>query len=141
MTNTLGNIIDLIDADLKAPIIVQKNESLNISGQFIDMAGDPILLAGLDSFVATIYNEEDSTLINSALENDVLNVGRGTVDVNGNFVIRLDGDDTGIVNATLSQGEVENHILRLKWAWNDGVKDRTAIQEIRHRVQVIDIIT
>jgi len=139
MTATLGNIINLIDASLKAPLITQTGESLNIIGQLVDMAGDDILLGGLSTFVLTVFNEADSALVNSINAANIKNVGRGTVDAGGAFVIRLDPDDTPIIDGTLADNAIEDHIARLTWTWNDGVAVRTGIQEVRHRIQKLPV--
>jgi hypothetical protein len=53
LTATLGNTIDLMDQTRQGPPIVQAGESLNVSGQHVDFAGDPILKAGLIAFLLT----------------------------------------------------------------------------------------
>lgn len=138
---TIGNIVDLLDPTTKAPLIVQEGESLNIEGSLVDGDGNPILLGGINSFVLYLYDEATNYDVNfTLLGDDILNAGRGTVDANGNFVIRLDGDDT-MVMGSLTENEVETHIARLVWTYNDGVGERTGIQEIRHRIQKMTTIT
>ncbi|MCA9222767.1 MAG: hypothetical protein KDA71_20740, partial [Planctomycetales bacterium] len=57
MTAALGNTIDLMDQTRQGPLIVQEGESLNVSGQLVDFAGDPILKAGLVAFLVTLFDE------------------------------------------------------------------------------------
>jgi hypothetical protein len=139
----LGNCIDLIDDTLKAPLIIQEGESFNILGSLVDLEGAAIIAAALQSFELTLYDDATNQIIDSVQDENILNVGKGTVDAQGNFVIRLQGAQTPIVDTTLADKAVEVHIARLKWTWSDGVlpQDRIGIQEIRHRVQKLDAPT
>lgn len=72
MTAALGNTIDLMDQTRQGPLIVQEGESLNVSGQLVDFAGDPILKAGLVAFLVTLFDEATETVMNDVDQQDRL---------------------------------------------------------------------
>lgn len=136
MTAALGNTIDLMDQTRQGPIIIQAGESLNVSGQLVDFAGDPILKAGLVAFLVTLFDEATETVINGVDQQDRL----AQVAVDGSFTLKLNGEDNVIVDlAGVGSGQVEKHILGLFWLWNDGIQDRTGIQLVRFRVQRLGV--
>ena len=136
MTAALGNTIDLMDQTRQGPLIVQAGESLNVSGQLVDFAGDPILKAGLVAFLVTLFDEATETVINGVDQQDRL----AEVAADGSFTLKLNGEDNVIVDlAGVGSGQIEKHILGLFWLWNDGIQDRTGIQLVRFRVQRLGV--
>lgn len=136
MTAALGSTIDLMDLTRKGPLIVQQGESLNVTGQLVDFAGDPILKAGLSTLLMTLFDEATSTIINDVDQDDRLS----EVASDGSFTLKLDGPDNIIVNtAGVGSGQIEKHVLALYWRWNDGTQDRSGIQLIRFRVQRLGV--
>jgi hypothetical protein len=136
MTASLGNTIDLMDQNRQGPLIVQAGESLNISGQLMDFAGDPILKAGLVAFLVTLFDEATETVINGVDQQDRL----GEVEGDGSFTVKLNGDDNFIVDlAGVGSGQVEKHVIAMYWLWNDGSQDRSGIQLVRFRVQRLGV--
>ena len=136
MTAALGNTIDLMDQTRQGPLIVQAGESLNVSGQLVDFAGDPILKAGLVAFLITLFDEATETVINGVDQQDRL----AQVESDGSFTLKLNGEDNVIVDISgVGSGQIEKHILGLFWLWNDGIQDRTGIQLVRFRVQRLGV--
>jgi hypothetical protein len=136
MTAALGNTIDLMEHARQGPLIVQAGESLNISGQLVDFAGDPILKAGLIAFLVTLFDETTETVINDVDQQDRL----AEVAADGSFKLKLNGEDNVIVDLTgVGSGQVEKHILAMYWLWNDGSQDRSGIQLVRFRVQRLGV--
>jgi hypothetical protein len=136
MTASLGNTIDLMDQTRQGPLIVQAGESLNVSGQLVDFAGDPILKAGLVAFLVTLFDEATETVINDVDQEDRL----AQVDSDGSFTLKLNGEDNVIVDlAGIGPGQVEKHVLAMYWLWNDGSQDRSGIQLVRFRVQRLGV--
>ncbi len=136
MTVALGHTIDLMDQTRQGPLIVQEGESLNISGQLVDFAGDPILKAGLVSFLVTLFDEATETVINGADQQDRL----AQVVADGSFTLKLNGEDNVIVDlAGVGSDQIEKHVLALYWLWNDGSQDRSGIQLVRFRVQRLGV--
>ena len=110
MTAALGNTIDLMDQTRQGPLIVQEGESLNVSGQLVDFAGDPILKAGLVAFLVTLFDEATETVINGVDQQDRL----AQVESDGSFTLKLNGEDNVIVDlAGVGSGLVEKHVLAL----------------------------
>jgi hypothetical protein len=110
--------------------------SLNVSGQLVDFAGDPIPKAGLSSFLVTLFDETTEAVINSVDQQDRL----AQVAADGSFTLKLNGEDNVIVDlAAVGSGKVEKHVLALYWLWNDGSQDRSKIQLIRFRVQRLGV--
>lgn len=136
MTAALGNTIDLMDQTRQGPLIVQEGESLNVSGQLVDFAGDPILKAGLVAFLVTLFDEATETVINGVDQQDRLT----EVVADGSFTLKLNGEDNVIVDlAGVGSGQVEKHLLAMYWLWNDGSQDRSGIQLVRFRVQRLGV--
>lgn len=136
---TVGTIVDLLDPDINCPLVIQEGESQNIEGTLVDGSGVAIPLAGLATFTLTLFNEFDLSIINSRTGQDILNTNGGTVNDPASFILRLDAADAVIIDGDTAnpkvRGDVEAHIARLFWTWDDGVAERTGIQEIRLRVQ------
>ena len=136
MTAALGNTIDLMDQTRQGPLIVQEGESLNVSGQLVDFAGDPILKAGLVAFLVTLFDEATETVINGVDQQDRL----AQVESDGSFTLKLNGEDNVIVDLVgVGSGQVEKHIVAMYWLWNDGSQDRSGIQLVRFRVQRLGV--
>ena len=136
MTAALGNTIDLMDQNRQGPLIVQEGESLNVNGQLVDFAGDPILKAGLVAFLVTLFDEATETVINDVDQQDRL----AEVAADGSFTLKLNGEDNVIVDLVgVGSGQMEKHILAMYWLWNDGSQDRSGIQLVRFRVQRLGV--
>lgn len=136
MTAALGNTIDLMDQTRQGPLIVQEGESLNVSGQLVDFAGNPILKAGLVAFLVTLFDEAIETVINGVDQQDRL----AEVATDGSFTLKLNGEDNVIVDlAGVGSGQVEKHVLAMYWLWNDGSQDRSGIQLVRFRGQRLGV--
>lgn len=112
------------------------SEGLNVSGQLVDVAGDPILKAGLVAFLVTLFDEATETVINDVDQQDRL----AQVEADGSFTLKLNGEDNVIVDlAGVGSGQVEKHVLAMYWLWNDGSRDRSGIQLVRFRVQRLGV--
>ena len=136
MTAALGNTIDLMDQTRQGPLIVQAGESLNVSGQLVDFAGDPILKAGLVAFLATLFDEATETVINDVDQQDRL----AQVAADGSFTLKLNGEDNVIVDISrVGSGQIEKHVLAMYGLWNDGSQARSGIQLVRFRVQRLGV--
>ena len=120
--------IDLMEATRQCPLIVQEGESLNVTGQLVDFAGDPILKSGLGFFEITLHDEATKAIINFIERQDRL----AEVAADGSFTLKFDGDDNIVVDAALA---VEKHVLAMYWSWHDGERERTGIELARWRVQ------
>ena len=122
---TIGSIVDLMD-----PV-------LNIEGTLVDGLDIAIPKAGVLTFTLSLFNESDLAAINSRTDQDIRDTNGGTLGDPATFVMRLDPADAIIVDplGTAARGDVESHIVRFTWTWNDGTATRTGIQEIRLRVQ------
>ena len=136
MTAALGNTIDLMDQTRRGPLIIQAGESLNVSGQLVDFAGEPILKAGLVAFLVTLFDEATEAVINGVDQQDRL----AEVAADGSFTLKLNGEDNVIVDlAGVGSGQVEKHVLAMYWLWNGGSQDRSGIQLVRFRVQRLGV--
>lgn len=86
-------------------------------GTLVDGVGAGIPAADLDSFTLTIVDTLSGMIINDCDAADILNVGRGTVDDEGNFVITLEVDDTSMTEAP-SDDRIQRSLI-LDWATTD----------------------
>lgn len=91
--------------------------------------------ADLATLTLTLFDEAGAGIINSRSATDIKGAGPGTIEADGTVTVRLDPDDASIEDATLAVGEVENHIARFTYTWNDGVATRTGKHEVRFGVR------
>lgn len=130
----LGKIPELENNVTGKETVIDEGESFEVYGTFKDGDNNAILESNISAFTVTLFDEETETIINSRNETDVLDANIGVVDLAGTFTLRFTGSDSPIVSSSLSVSDVESHIVRLKWTWNDGVSDRNGISE--HRIYV-----
>lgn len=113
--------------------IVQEGESANITATF-HFGDNTFDKDAILSLVASLYNQDTKEIINSWDELDVLDDNNATVATNGTLTLRLGPSENAIIG-DLSDGDVESHVLRLKWTWNDGTAVRTGIEELVFQVE------
>ena len=113
--------------------IIQEGESANVIASF-HFGDDTFAKAALLTLTATLYNQDTKETINSWDELNVLDANNATVATNGTLTLRLGPDENTIVG-DLSDGDVENHVLRLQWTWNDGTANRTGVEELVFQVE------
>jgi hypothetical protein len=114
---------------------VQVGEACDVVAGFVGADGLGIAKASLVSLVATLYDAETLSVINSRNAQNVLDANDGTVvdvvdgdETTATLTLRLGASDSIIVG-TVDVGDTERHILRLAWTWNDGVATRPGIDE------------
>lgn len=117
--------------------VIEAGESLVVEGTFVDGNGAAILEANIATFELTLYDEDSATIINSRNAVDIKDANNGVVDTAGTFSFRLDPDDAVIINTNKEVGDLESHIIKLVWTWNDGTADLTGIHETRIFVKKI----
>ncbi|XZE55986.1 hypothetical protein SH139x_002040 [Planctomycetaceae bacterium SH139] len=124
MTAAIGKTFDLIDQTRPGPLTIHSSESLNVSDQLVDFAGDPSLKAGLVAFLVTLFDEATETVINDVDQQD----RRAQVEADGSFTLKLNGEDNVIGDpASVGSGRIERNVLTLYWPWHDGGQDRSGI--------------
>jgi hypothetical protein len=90
--------------------------------------GAALAAADLTTLTLTLYALDASqTIINSVNAANILNSGRGAVDVNGVLTITLTPDDNQIIDATKPQ---EFHVLLIQGTYASGTK------ATRHELQI-----
>jgi hypothetical protein len=114
---------------------VQEGESCNLYVSFVDMAGDAIPKASLATCTLTLFDEATTEIINARSVQNVKDANGGSVTSGGELTMRLDANDSVVVDDDLAAGDVEDHIARFEWTWNDGVQTRTGRQEFVLKVQ------
>ena len=91
-----------------------------------DQNGDPIPGGSLNSLTLTLYNVDASnTIINSVDDVNILNVGRGVVDANGNVTIELLLLDNQLVDTAKS---FETHRALIEWTWGNTRQGRHEVE-------------
>ena len=91
-----------------------------------DQNGDPIPGGSLNSLTLTLYNVDASnTIINSVDDVNILNVGRGVVDANGNVTIELLLLDNQLIDITKS---FETHRALIEWTWGNTRQGRHEVE-------------
>lgn len=66
------------------------------AAQLFDDFGVGIPANDLATFTLTLVDTLSNAVVNGVDDEDILNVGRGTVDAEGNFVVTLEVTDTGM---------------------------------------------
>ena len=94
---------------------VGEQTTARYTNRFYDEAGDPLADTDLNALTLTIYEEAGGTIINGVNDTNILNVGRGVVDAQGNLTITLEPADNQVVN---SAREDEVHAMLIKWTYN-----------------------
>ena len=122
-------------------VVVDEGEHADIVGEFLDMNGDTILKASLSSVQLTLYDRETLAIINSRNLQNVLDANGGTVDSSGEITMRLNATDNAILDVAgeLEAGDIEEHIARFTWGWNDGVLAREGKEEWLVRVAKLNV--
>lgn len=113
--------------DLK--LTVDQGESFNLLVTLRTPAGNIINASMVDTLTATLYNKDTSGIINSRNNINVKNANGGTVDGSGILTMRLDPADNVIISGSLAVGQLERHVIKFKFTWNDGTAVRTGIEE------------
>ena len=125
----MSNEIPVLTNQQDALEAVHEGESCNIIGQFA-MGSVNITQTQLQTAVWTLYDDETDTIINSRENVDMLSaVGAG-----GNFTLRLGPTDNVLVGSNPSEGDVEYHVVRIVYTWDDGTEVRTGKHEVKFYV-------
>jgi hypothetical protein len=115
-------------------VTVDEGEHADIVGEFLDANGDTILKASLSTVQLTLYDRTTLAIINTRNLQSVLDANGGTVDTAGEITMRLNATDNAILDTELEVGEIEEHVARFTWGWNDGVEAREGKEEWLVRV-------
>ena len=100
------------------PIEVPERVSFRYTSILLKEDGTPIVAADLTTFTLTIYALDDNlTICNGVLGQDILNVDRGTVSNTGLFVLLLRPADNALVDATVA---AERHVLLIQATYANG---------------------
>lgn len=118
-------------------LVVQEGESWNLVVTFADLSATPVTItkANFASLTVTLFH--GSTVINSRLNQSVIDANDGTMTTAGVLTLRMSELDAVLVDDTITVGDEEEHTIRLKWGWNDGVDDRTGVVEYTYGVEKI----
>lgn len=81
----------------------------------------PVPDTDLDSLTLTLYDKKTGVIINSRDNQDILNTNDGTVDASGNFTWQASPEDNDIIDDTLLDGQLEEHVALFTWKYNSGV--------------------
>ena len=127
------NIPYILDENGDAQVI-EEDESCNILITFSD--GDNTLeKTDLASITLTLFDVNGANIINERNAQDVKDANGGTVTDAGVLTLRLDPADNAVQSESLAAGELEDHLIRIKWTWNDGVAVRTGVSESKLKVR------
>lgn len=98
-----------------------------ITAQLVDQDENSIGAGSLLSLTLTLYNlDSTNTIINSVNDTNILNVGRGTVDSDGNVSIELQPDDNQLIDTTKTR---EIHRALIEWTYGSGPRQGRHIVE------------
>lgn len=88
-----------------------------------------------------LYNDADDSRINGRQNVDVQDASIGTVNGDGTLSLRFTEDDNVIVDDTLPEDSIEEHVFRLKWEWNDGTANRVGRDEWKFGVRKLAVVS
>ncbi len=113
--------------------VIQEGESADLVGVFSDLASTPTTLTIDDILTITLTLYAGTTTINSRSAQSVKNENDGTLASDGTLTVKLGPLDAIIVGAATA-GQMESHIARFTWTWNDGTV-RTGREEYLFNVE------
>lgn len=114
----------------KVPNEIPEKSAFRYAATLTKEDGIGIAATDLVTLTLTLYNLDAAfTIINAVNAVSILNVGRGTIDANGNLVVVLDSADLALVDATQ---ERERHIMLIQGVYAGGA--RATRHEVQHTV-------
>ncbi|MEM2932498.1 MAG: hypothetical protein QXI61_06625 [Nitrososphaerota archaeon] len=116
--------------------IVDAGESCNVVCKF-SFGSQSFNKASILSLRLTLYDRATGQAINGRVNQDIYDANGGTIADDGTLTIRLQPEDNIIVNEALQREEIEDHIVSLRWTWNDGVYIRVGVEQLVLRVRKI----
>lgn len=115
-------------------VSVKEGASHDIVVNLYDTTGDALEAASMTSIAASLMTE-DETVINLRANQSVLNANGGTF-ATGVLRLKLDPDDSTIVDTTITKGSYETHLLQLTYVYNDNqMVSRTGIETFEFKVE------
>lgn len=93
-------------------------------GQLIDQDGQGVPAASLTELTLTLIDTDTGAVINGVEAVNVLNTGRGTVDGEGNYEIRLGPPDTADTAIVTAGNSVEYRSAVLDWSYSNNLAGR-----------------
>jgi len=111
--------------------IIREGASAILTTTIKDLDGNALAPADLDSLTLTLRDEPTRSIINERDDQDVLNANGGELTPEGAFSLRLDPDDTIVVNDALT---LEWHEALLTWVWTDDLIEYTGKAVLKHKV-------
>ena len=98
---------------------VPSGRTCQYTSQLQNPAGNPLGSATLNTLKLTLVDVASGAIVNDVDQVDILNTGRGTIDVNGNLVVTLGSvpntGDTALLNSEDSQ---EQRSIILDWTYS-----------------------
>ena len=96
-----------------------EGKTYTISGSFIGDLGDVPPLSALSSLTLTLWDDASRAILNNVDRVNILNTGRGTVDVNGYLICTLVGADNAVLDPQCIE---ELHVAFFEWTYSGGDK-------------------
>jgi hypothetical protein len=102
------------------PEIIPESTTWKYTGKLEGEGGEALGSGTVSVLELTLYNQADLAIINTVDRVNILNTGRGTLDVDGNLAITFLWQDNPIVGG----GSVtdETHIALIEWTYGGGLK-------------------
>ncbi len=114
---------------------VDEGESCNVTATFEFDGTAAFDKTEILTLLLTLYNRSDSTVINSRNAESAIDTNGHKLSTAGVLTAEFDASDNVIVDTELVAGQVETHVVRLKWTWSDGDTTRTGIEELEFKVK------
>lgn len=93
--------------------------TITVQGQIVDPEGNGLAAANLTALTLTLVDTLTGLIVNGCYKANILNYGRGTVDVSGDLTIRLGPNDTSIADAP-GAARLQRSMI-VDWTWADGI--------------------
>lgn len=114
---------------------IDEGEDCNITATFEIDGTAAFEKSEIATLLLTLYNKCDGTVINSRNEEDAKDANGHLLSTEGVLTAKFLVADNIIVGSGIAVGELETHVVRLKWTWSDGVLTRTGKQELEFNVK------
>lgn len=122
-------------------VTVDQSESLLLRVTLTDYDGAALDASLTADIKLSLYDRDTKQIINSRNDVSVKNANNGTVTTGGLLDLRLGTADAAIVDTDLAENEVEQHVARVSFTWNDGYGTQTGKGETQFGVRKLATLT
>jgi hypothetical protein len=106
---------------------VPERATVRLTTTLRDLDEQPLLLSAIDTVTLTLYNDRTGEIVNGRLRDDIKNSNGGTVSSGGGLTLRLDPEDTVIID---DEKASELRVAQILWTWTEDSVEHQGTAEI-----------